>query len=60
MSKNTHSPLTRIIKTTAKIAHYQARLAEETGKKKHRIHERIVGLKRSLRHYSKLYIWGVE
>lgn len=60
MSKNTHSPLTRIIKTTAKIAHYQARLTEETGKKRHRIAEKIIGLKRSLRHYSKLYIWGVE
>ena len=59
MSKYTKSPLCRIIKTSAKIAHYEQRLTEETGKRRHRIHEKICGLKRSLRHYSKLYIWNV-
>lgn len=60
MSKNTTSPVTRIIKISAKIAYFEEKIKQETGKRKKRIHHIIYGLKHSLRHYSKLYVWGAK
>lgn len=52
MSKYKKSPLARMIKASEKIKHFEERLKQETGKKRHRIHRRIIGLKQSLRFYS--------
>lgn len=60
MSKNTTRPLTRIIKLSARIAYFEEKIKQTTGKKKHYIHQTISYLKRALNHYSKLYIWGAK
>lgn len=60
MSKWTKSPLNGIIRTAGKLAYYGEKIQNQTGKQRHRTHQQITGLKRTLRHLSKLYVWGVQ
>ena len=61
MSKYTKSPLCRITKITDKIDLYLKRLNTEelSNKQRKRFKYKISCLKKSLRHYAKLYVWAV-
>ena len=63
MSKRTKSPEYQIRKVSAKLAHLVDKFKASEGmpnKYRHHIHLEIIGKRRTLRHLSKLYIWGVK